>query len=247
MTDTGGSLEAVQRTFAKALFDEAAMPNTAISDRGCQLYAESVTGNLVGVLRAGFPIVREFVGREFFDVVATDYVRRNLPTSPCLSRYGGGFPNDLAQRRELAAWPAIHDIAQWEWVCKKLLVASDIGTQADRMTSTCAATTLLAVAPAIAPFQSHFDVASIIDWHRNKTAVRPNLERATKPNFWALRRNGNQIVSQTLDPLGYCMLVAAFEDRLLMEIERLAVLAGRQAVSEQLASLIAGGTIVTTA
>ncbi|HVJ35747.1 MAG TPA: DNA-binding domain-containing protein [Terriglobia bacterium] len=79
------------------------------------VYRDNMIGSLVEALGETFPVTRQLVGGRFFDPVAADFVRRDPPTAPRLSRYGGRFPGFLGELPQLRDLAYAVDVAQLEW------------------------------------------------------------------------------------------------------------------------------------
>lgn len=73
------------------------------------IYARGYWARLLGHLRAEFPMLRELVGDDVFDLFAMAYLTDRPPTSPSLFDLGAGFPaylDDTRPRGDAAALPA---------------------------------------------------------------------------------------------------------------------------------------------
>lgn len=79
------------------------------------VYRDNVLGSLVDALGETFPVARQLVGKRFFDAVAADFVRREPPAAPRLSRYGAAFPAYLRDVPQLTDLAYVADVAGFEW------------------------------------------------------------------------------------------------------------------------------------
>ncbi|HVJ40055.1 MAG TPA: DNA-binding domain-containing protein [Dongiaceae bacterium] len=79
------------------------------------VYRDNMIGSLVEALGQTFPVTRQLVGEGFFDPIAADFVRREPPTAPRLSRYGSTFPQLLRELPQLQELAYVADVAQLEW------------------------------------------------------------------------------------------------------------------------------------
>jgi hypothetical protein len=79
------------------------------------VYRDNVVGSLVDAISQTFPVVQQLVGVQFFSAVAADFVRRQPPTAPRLSRYGAAFPAWLADLPQLRELSYVADVARLEW------------------------------------------------------------------------------------------------------------------------------------
>lgn len=110
-----------QAAFAAALLD-AARPcppglrawNGSDPARRFGVHRNNVIVSLVTALGDTFPVVRRLVGDDFFDAMASLYVRAQPPASPVLAHYGQGFADWLAGFAPARALPYLPDMARLE-------------------------------------------------------------------------------------------------------------------------------------
>ncbi len=81
---------------------------------GVDVHRGTILGALVNVLRLTFPTVVKLTGTDFFDQVATEYARDNLPRSAVLYFYGDGFPDFLRDSDGARALPYLWDVARFD-------------------------------------------------------------------------------------------------------------------------------------
>ena len=79
-----------------------------------RIYGNTTMISLRNALSDNFPVTTRLVGREFFDHLATAYVRRHPPTEPCLSAYGAAFPQFIAGFEACRQHPYLADVARLE-------------------------------------------------------------------------------------------------------------------------------------
>lgn len=79
------------------------------------VYRHHVLTTLTATLEAAYPVVCRLVDRRFFGYAADAFIRRHLPTEPCLAEYGAGFPDFLASFPACVALPYLPDVARLEW------------------------------------------------------------------------------------------------------------------------------------
>lgn len=107
-----------QERFAQALLmpQAAQVPDfLGAQQHRLAIYQDNVIGSLVDALGETFPVTRQLLGERFFNAIAVDFVRDDLPAAPRLSRYGAGLPpmlRDLPQLQELGY---VADVATLEW------------------------------------------------------------------------------------------------------------------------------------
>ena len=89
------------------------------------VYRHHVLTTLTATLEAAYPVVCRLVDRRFFGYAADAFVRRHLPTEPCLAEYGAGFPDFLASFPACGAIPYLPDVARLEWAVHAAAQHSD--------------------------------------------------------------------------------------------------------------------------
>jgi len=121
-----------QSAFAAALLDPGKeIPSGIAGDFGraakdrFAVYRNNVIKGLCEALREGFPVVAALVGDEFFDAMASAFVRAMPPASPVLLHYGLGFPDFIAAFEPAAAVPYLADVARLEQARTEAYHAAD--------------------------------------------------------------------------------------------------------------------------
>jgi hypothetical protein len=115
------SLSDVQAEFAAALADptaavpdDVAGPDGGPAPRRFAVYRNNLIAGLVDVVAGAFPAVKRIVGDDFFNAMASTYVRTEPPTSPVLLEYGNGFVDFIAGFEPAASLPYLADVARIE-------------------------------------------------------------------------------------------------------------------------------------
>lgn len=90
-----------------------------------QIYRNNTFISLRAALEATFPVVRRLVGDGFFAAAARSFIREHPPTRPCLSEYGGAFPNFLAGYAPARPLSYLPDVARLEWALNEAYFAPD--------------------------------------------------------------------------------------------------------------------------
>ena len=85
-----------------------------VPQEGVEVHRSTILGALVNALRLTFPTVVELTGTDFFDQVATQYARDNLPRSALLYFYGDGFSDFLRDSNGACALPYLWDVARFD-------------------------------------------------------------------------------------------------------------------------------------
>lgn len=78
------------------------------------VYRNNVVTSLIGALADTSPVLRQWVGDQFFDAMARCYVCEHPPTSPVLTDYGDGFADWSAHFEPAAGLPGLADLARLE-------------------------------------------------------------------------------------------------------------------------------------
>jgi hypothetical protein len=126
-------LERLQQAFGAAIARAAEGPRAAPLFRGnpeavaerLAVYRGNVIGACTGALRNAYPIVAKIVGREFFDGLVQEYLRRHPSASGDLNALGAelaAFVEAFRHTQDLAYLP---DVARMEWLAHLAYYASD--------------------------------------------------------------------------------------------------------------------------
>jgi hypothetical protein len=171
--------------FAAALLD-ASLPTPAGlcawngSDPGQRfaVYRNNVVHSLVAVLGDTFPVVRQWVGEDFFGAMARRFVVKHPPASPLMHRYGEGFPGWIAGFEPAAALPCLPDLARLEWARLSAFHAADAqAIDAQTLSEALQAPERLAISslrlhPSLAVVQSAHPVVSLWRAHQQDDVAR---------------------------------------------------------------------------
>lgn len=80
------------------------------------IYRNNVIQNLTSALKIAYPNFTILVGEEFFEFIAYEYIKQNLPASGALLNYGDNFSDFLRRVNQLEAFPYAADFAEFEWL-----------------------------------------------------------------------------------------------------------------------------------
>jgi hypothetical protein len=126
------NLRDLQEAFARAVLSDdageiAALlgPDGGVSGDRLAIYRRAVTANLVGALRAAYPVVVRLVGDAFFFEAAKRFARARPPECGDLNRFGSGFTAFLRNYGPAASLPWLSDVAKLEWACHEASLAAD--------------------------------------------------------------------------------------------------------------------------
>lgn len=140
-------------------------------------------------LQAGFPVVSQLVGDEFFNGMASVYMQTNLPETPVMINYGENFPDFVADFEPAKPIPYLGDIARLEWYWTKAYNAADVisvGIEKlaeipqDQMSDI-----KLKLHPSLQIIKSEWPVLSIWSAHneQNTGEILANLETTPEQGF----------------------------------------------------------------
>ena len=169
-------LAEVQSEFAAALRDRqlpiprgCVAPDGSPDEKRFAVYRNNVASSLIDCVAESYPAIRRLLGEECFRETARVYAAQDLPRSPVMLEYGGGFPAFLEQFEPLAGLPYLADVARIEraWLeayhapeAAPLDPAALAGVPADRAVDMC-----LTLHPSVRIVRSPFPALSI--WHMN--------------------------------------------------------------------------------
>lgn len=118
-----------QQSFYKAIFkndpqilEEIVGPLEDFNER-FTIYRDNVFVSFKEVLKDDFPICKKILGDQKFNQAAFEFARNFPSTESCLFKYGKQFPTFLGIF--YSTYPYIKDIAQLEWIQKKLYYCRD--------------------------------------------------------------------------------------------------------------------------
>ena len=156
-----------------------------------RIYHNHTLTSLSTALGDNFPVVRRLVGDEFFRAVAKRFVAAHPPRDPCLSAYGAGFADFLADFEPARSLPYLPDVARLEW--KRIDVtfapetpALDLAALAKRPAAAQGRLTL-ALRPSIGLVMSPYPVDRI--WAANQEMDVPPVDLDSGPVRLLIWRN----------------------------------------------------------
>ncbi len=119
----------LQAAFSAALFDggrEAAiLPQLTGGKERFGLYRGNLTATWDKVLSAAFPVIRQFLGEEFFTALSRAFGMAHPSDSPDLNQFGAGFADFLRDFHHVADYPFLPDLAGLEWALHRNYYASE--------------------------------------------------------------------------------------------------------------------------
>ncbi|MEO0809239.1 MAG: DNA-binding domain-containing protein [Pseudomonadota bacterium] len=175
----------IQDAFVVALRNPKLPPPTAVasvpaapSGKRFNVYRNNVAVSLTEALAAGYPVVKQLVGEEFFAGMARVYVSEHLPTSPVMLQYGTDFPEFIETFAPAASVPFLADVARVEQARHAAYHAEDRDAIGIEHLHDIACDELEAVQlllhPSLNLLASRWPVISI--WHIHQTQDDPAAE-----------------------------------------------------------------------
>lgn len=126
-------LREFQSLFCRSLFENKDVPvarfihETKANDAEMRfdIHRNNVQASLVEVIRAAFPAVSYFAGKDNFSYAAGRFIEAYPPRLPRLSAYGDQFPKFLEDFTPAQSMPWLIDLAKLERACQESLFAAD--------------------------------------------------------------------------------------------------------------------------
>ncbi|MFI0844394.1 putative DNA-binding domain-containing protein [Mesorhizobium sp. IMUNJ 23232] len=196
------SLEALQKTIARSVLSGNSFGLAPLLEAGqfdpygrLRVYQNNTRASLSATLMAVFPVTVKLVDERFFRYAASEFVRRNPPREPRLSRYGADFPAFLRTFDGLEDMPFVAETARLEWAIAEALdtAARPARTLADLDRADAEATPDLILQPSLRMLVSHWPVLSI--WSAHQDGGEPVHVDASRrrPERIALWRSGERV------------------------------------------------------
>jgi len=89
------------------------------------IYRNTFYGALTNALRLSYPAIHRLVGKEFFEVLAQQFIDAQPPCGAYLDEYGAGFADFLTRFPAAASLRYLADVARLEWAVNRALHAPD--------------------------------------------------------------------------------------------------------------------------
>jgi|GEM_PF-6263911 len=112
------SLSSIQGLMKESLLHDSDDNELAVQlndKRRLFVYQNTIFGQLIDVLSSTYSVVKALVGEEYFNLIATSYIRDHPPTKSSLTYYGESFVGHIKNQEALLAMPYIIDMAAFEW------------------------------------------------------------------------------------------------------------------------------------
>ena len=117
MSADGGGFRRVQEEFCAHLRDpERHPPPAGIEERRMRVYRELFFRNVLGLIRASFPVLARLLGADALAALARSFYAEHACRTPYFHRFGREFADFLAARAPRAGEPPfLAELADYEW------------------------------------------------------------------------------------------------------------------------------------
>ncbi|HTN93837.1 MAG TPA: DNA-binding domain-containing protein [Gallionella sp.] len=99
-------------------------PHYAV-DVAIEVYRNNYRGNLHDALAGAYPVIAKLVGKDFFRLLARQYIGRYPSRSGNLHHYGAEMAEFVAAFEPAQGLPYLPDVAVLEWACHRAWFADD--------------------------------------------------------------------------------------------------------------------------
>ena len=172
------SLEMLQQDICDAVCggDDARLSDLIAGDgmdpsARLRIYRNHAVITLTEALKATYPVICRLVGDGFFAYATHEFMREHMPDTPSLARYGGAFPEFLAQFPPCQNLAYLADIARLEWAINEALHAEGVAaiTRAhlSGLSAADASRLVLTLHPSLRLLDSPWPIERI--WRANQT------------------------------------------------------------------------------
>lgn len=90
-----------------------------------EVYRNNYRGNLHDTLAGAYPVIEQLVGKDFFRLLARQYIAQHPSRSGNLHHYGAEMADFVAAFEPAQGLPYLPDVAALEWVCHRAWFADD--------------------------------------------------------------------------------------------------------------------------
>jgi hypothetical protein len=216
-------------------------PDGQPAGRRFDVYRNNVTVSLREGLAQAFPLLRQLLGAEFFDAMATVHLRAHPPASPLLWQIGEAMPAFLAGFPPVAHLPYLPDVARLELALRHSYHAADASPLPSEALAAIPPDRLMmarvTLAPALRLVRSAWPLHAI--W---KAQIHGGPPPAWQPEDVVVLRPGYDPLPHRLPPGGADFVAALAEARTVAGA--MGAAGPGHPLAETLGLLIAGGAII---
>jgi hypothetical protein len=174
------------------------------------IYRNHAFATLGAALQGTFPVVCRLVDKRFFAYAARQYLRERPPHSRCLVEYGADFADFLTGFDPCKSLPYLADVARFEWArniaaTKREVTPLQIEAIA-AVPAEKAAYIGLSLQPSLSYLASPWPIDTI--WQANQEDEVPRIDLASGGAGLEIRRAGEAVAWQRLDPVTFAFRTA---------------------------------------
>ena len=89
------------------------------------IYRNNVFGTLTDALAMAYPVICKLVGSDFFERLASGFIRQTPSKSGNLHNFGGELSEFIAGFQECSELTYLPDVARLEWACHEVFFSAD--------------------------------------------------------------------------------------------------------------------------
>lgn len=119
------SLQNAQAEFTDIIFSEDEQTSILMPSENMIIYRNNILSNLINALLDTYPMIARLVGEDFFRITTKEYIHLYPSRSGDLNNYGEYFGDFLSEYPPVKNLPYLAEVAEFEWLCHQLHVASD--------------------------------------------------------------------------------------------------------------------------
>ncbi len=192
-----------------------------------QLYRDSAMGNIIAPLELTYPVIKDLVGNDFFDLMCHKYIENHWPTSGNMNDYGTEFAGFIKGLEQTNSLPYLSDIARLEWLFHLSSLADD-KEQSDwskfsELTEDELSKVKIDLHPSTMLITSEYPILKIWEMCKEGKAEKLNLEQGVnallvrkdlKVNLYPIENNERAFLQALIDGEA---LITAFDKALEIE------------------------------
>jgi hypothetical protein len=182
--------------------------------RGLAVYRTNARENFAAALEAAFPLLHGLMGHDEFRAMAWAFQRHSPPQSGNQFYCGAGLAGFLATHLTDTPDAELAEVARFEWLIQEVLVAPDQAERFDfallaAVPEAQHATLRFGFHPAIRLHRAPLPLFRLWQEHQHSgTLTGIPLESSAQHEQLLIRRTGEGVELQRLDPAEFCFLDA---------------------------------------
>jgi hypothetical protein len=190
-------------------------------DQRLAIYRNNTLLGLTQALRDVYPVIAILVGRDFFNRLCRDYIRRYPPNTGCLQTFGERFPEFLDAFQETSGLPCLPDTARLEWLRHEVYFESDQAcidpSSLAEVPPECYGKLRFSLHPSVRFLSSGYPVLRIWQCNQADPAEEVAVDLESGGCRLLIFRYGWQVEMWTLEPGEYRFMTGLQAGRTLIE------------------------------